>query len=284
MLEIITKIIDTSLFVINGKTIFLRDILFVVGFSIFALYIKRLLTSRVAEGYIKRLYKNSSASDHIAFLLRQTLTVAVYFAIIMVVFVVFGINLTHFTIIVSALSVGLGFGLQGVVSNFISGVILIFENSLKIGDVVRLSAGQTGVVTGVNFRTTTIKTPDDIVVMVPNSQVFTGVIENLTKNNYLLFVKVKFLIGYETDAGYLKGALRQESQTVYGKEFEKEPILSVLTLDARGVEYEYKVFYDQKYKELAAGVLLLAFLERFKKDGVKMANPKIELIKQEDQK
>jgi len=277
MLYDITKLIDISLFVINDKAIHLRDILFVVIFCIFAIYTKRLFNSRVVDGYIKK----SGASEHIAFLLKQTLTVAVYFAIIMVIFVVFGINLTHFTIIVSALSVGLGFGLQGVVSNFISGVILIFENSLKVGDVVRLSSGQTGVVTGVNFRTTTIKTGDDIVVMVPNSQVFTGVIENLTKNSYLLAVKVKFLLDFDVSTEYLKAALAQESEKLYGKKLEKEPLLCVLTLDAKGVEYEYKVFYDHKYKELSAGALLLAFFERFKKDGVKMANPKIELIKPE---
>ena len=85
-----------------------------------------------------------------------------------------GIDLTSIALLGSALAVGLGFGLQHVVSNFVSGVIILLERSLKVGDFVELESGVRGHVSEIAMRYTRISTNDSLDVVVPNSEFING--------------------------------------------------------------------------------------------------------------
>jgi small-conductance mechanosensitive channel len=92
-----------------------------------------------------------------------------------------GIELTAFAIVGSALGVGVGFGLQNIISNFISGLIVLLERPIEIGDRIEVS-GVEGVVTEVGARRTTVVTPDRIAILVPNQKFIT---DNVTNYLYL---------------------------------------------------------------------------------------------------
>jgi len=117
-----------------------------------------------------------------------------------------GIDLTTFAVIVGGLSVGLGFGLQEVVNNFISGFILLFERSLGPGDVIRIS-DETGVVQSVGIRSTTIKTRSDIDLIVPNSYFLTEIVTNLTRTERQVRVRISVGVSYSSDPREVKKAL-----------------------------------------------------------------------------
>lgn len=117
-----------------------------------------------------------------------------------------GIDLTTFAVIVGGLSVGLGFGLQEVVNNFISGFILLFERSLGPGDVIRIS-DETGVVQNVGIRSTTIKTRSDIELIVPNSYFLTEIVTNLTRTERQVRVRISVGVSYSSDPREVKKAL-----------------------------------------------------------------------------
>ena len=92
--------------------------------------------------------------------------------------VVLGVDLTKMTLLVSALGVGIGFGLQTIVNNFVCGLILLLEWPLRVGDTVELS-GQSAKITKIGLRSTTVRTPDQADMIVPNTDLITNRVTNL---------------------------------------------------------------------------------------------------------
>ncbi|MEE1888231.1 DUF3772 domain-containing protein [Pseudomonas carassii] len=116
------------------------------------------------------------------------------------------INLTSLTWVVSALSVGIGFGLQQIVQNFISGLILLTERPVKVGDWVSL-AGVEGDIRRINVRATEIQMSDRSTVIVPNSQFISQNVRNVTMANALGVVSVTLTLPLETDASHVRELL-----------------------------------------------------------------------------
>lgn len=110
-----------------------------------------------------------------------------------------GFNLTSFALVGGAIGVGVGLGLQSIVSNFISGIILLLEKSLKIGDFVDLESGVRGHVTEIGLRYTRVTTNDDVDVIVPNSEFINHRVVNWTFNNRLRRMRIPFGTAYGVD-------------------------------------------------------------------------------------
>src|SRR5262249_60444813 len=100
------------------------------------------------------------------------------------------LDLAKIGVVVAALGVGLGFGLQEIVSNFVCGIILLLERPIRIGDVVTV-AGTTGRVDRINIRATTIVNADNQSMIVPNREFITGNLVNWTHKDKILRIPIK---------------------------------------------------------------------------------------------
>ena len=107
-------------------------------------------------------------------------------------------DLAKIGVVLAALGVGLGFGLQEIVSNFVCGIILLLERPIRIGDVVTV-AGTTGKVDRINIRATTIVNGDNQSMIVPNREFITGNLVNWTLKDKILRVAIKLSVAYGTD-------------------------------------------------------------------------------------
>ncbi|MCG6930447.1 MAG: mechanosensitive ion channel [Desulfofustis sp.] len=109
-----------------------------------------------------------------------------------------GFSLNQITILGGALGVGIGFGLQAIVNNFVSGLILLFERPIKVGDMIDVD-NQLGEVKELGLRATIVQTFDNAEIVIPNSQLVTGSVINWTLANKKIRVKVPVGVAYGSD-------------------------------------------------------------------------------------
>lgn len=117
-----------------------------------------------------------------------------------------GVDLSNFALIAGALSLGVGFGLQAIVSNFVSGLIVLFERSLRIGDFVELSSGLAGEVKAINVRSTLVTTTDMVDILVPNSEFVNGQVINWTLTDASRRIHIPFGVAYGSDKDIVRKA------------------------------------------------------------------------------
>jgi small-conductance mechanosensitive channel len=125
-----------------------------------------------------------------------------------------GVPLSKFAVFAGAIGVGLGFGLQAIFSNFISGIILLFDRSLKVGDFVELEGDIRGTVRAINIRATRITTNDNIDVLVPNSEFVTKRVVNWTHGSFNRRIRVPFAVAYGVDKELVKKAALEAAGNV----------------------------------------------------------------------
>jgi len=120
-----------------------------------------------------------------------------------------GVALNKFTVLTGALGVGVGFGLQNIINNFVSGLILQFERPIRIGDIVDLGAGVTGPVTRIGIRSSTVQTFQGAEVIIPNASFISGNVTNWTLSESRRRLDLPVGVAYGTDAKLVKELLER---------------------------------------------------------------------------
>jgi len=122
-----------------------------------------------------------------------------------------GIDLSGLFVFFGFLSVGIGFGLQNITSNFISGLILLFEQHIKVGD--RVTVGETeGDVTEINIRSTTVRSLNNIAIIVPNSEFISGTVVNWSHGDPKVRLDIPIGVSYDSDLDLVLRSLREVAE------------------------------------------------------------------------
>jgi len=133
----------------------------------------------------------------------------ILFAVVVILaFTAAGISLSGLVVIFSALSLGIGLGLQPIAANFVSGLIILFDRSVKVGDFVNMEGDQFGRVKAINMRSTTVMTADGKDIIVPNTSFTENAYENWTHDSPLQRYEVDFGVAYNTDLDALVPLVR----------------------------------------------------------------------------
>jgi small-conductance mechanosensitive channel len=184
----------STTFRLGGVTISPLAIAAALGLFVLGLFITRLFRRWLETRYLPKTRLDPS--------LAATVTTAVSYVggviALMVAVSYAGIQLSQITLIASALSVGIGFGLQSVIQNFVAGLILLAGRSIRVGDWISVG-GQDGDVQRVNVRATEIRMADKSVLIVPNSDLVSKTVRNVTWNDPTGVVAINFTLGYEID-------------------------------------------------------------------------------------
>jgi small-conductance mechanosensitive channel len=187
---------------VAGVTISLTAILAALAWLIVGVLAARGAQRWLETRFMPRTGVDPSLQQSVATLMGWTLLIAaIAFALARI-----GIEPQQIALVAGALSVGIGFGLQSVVSNFVCGIILLAERPVRVGDWVVVKSEE-GIVRRISVRATEIETFDRASVIIPNSEFITGSVKNLTHSDTLGRIIVKLRVAYDSDVDAVRDLL-----------------------------------------------------------------------------
>lgn len=247
-LKVTKELLLSPLFVFNEKAITLLSILkaiaiLALGFLFGALYKRWIL--KLMQRWQNISMMSARLLSNVGYYLIVSLFIIIFFSTL-------GIDLSSLSLIAGALSLGIGFGLQNIVSNLLSGVILMFERSIRIGDIIEINSNLTGVVTDMRIRSTTIKTFDNIDIIVPNSTFIQSSVTNLTLEDRIRRLHIPFSVAYGTEVQDVKEAILGalvESPLLYLRNHpEKRADIRMTLMNSSSVDFELIVWVNPDMK------------------------------------
>ncbi len=186
-----------------------------------------------------------------------------------------GIDFSSLAIIAGALGVGIGFGLQSIVNNFVSGLILLAERPVRVGDWVSIPAGE-GIVKKINVRATEIETFDGCSIIVPNSNLITEPVKNWTHSDTMGRFTVHVSVAYDSDAEAVRVLLFQLAKAHPSVLTYPEPIVTLSKFGTYSLDFEIKgTVGDIFYGIFVASDLRMAILKAFREKGIVIPHPPV---------
>jgi len=212
---------------------------------------------------------------------RMSMARLVHYFLILVGFMIalsaLGFDLKNITILGGALGIGIGFGLQTVVSNFVCGLILLFERPLKVGDVIELD-GQRGQVKNLGLRATVVLTNDQAEVVVPNTDLISNQVTNWTLADRKMRLTIPVGVAYGSDVALVMKTLVEiaEENTLVLK--DPAPQILFSALGASSLDFDFRVWLsDYNDRRRVQSELLVEIDRRFRELDIEIPFPQSDL-------
>jgi len=247
-IELFLKSMIKPLFIYNEQPVSTIDILKVVIIFVIGFFLARFYRRRVM--FMKKRWPNMSLMS-----LKLFSNVGYYFIVMITIFIGLssvGIDFSSISMIAGALSIGIGFGLQTVVSNLVAGIILMFERSIRIGDLIQIDDVLKGSVTDMRIRSTTLRTFDGIDIVIPNSSFIQNNVINWTLEDSIRRLHIPFSVAYGSDIAHVEEVVLQALRTsdlIYEKDdIERQPTIRLELMGASSLNMELLVWIDASKK------------------------------------
>jgi len=190
---------------------------------------------------------------------------------------VLGVELRNFAIIAGALGIGIGFGLQNVVSNFASGLILLFERPVRVGDTV-IVADEWGTITKIGLRSTIMTTLDQSEMIVPNTDLVSEKVVNWTLSNPTARVIMDVGVAYGTDIASVLGILREAGMAHETTLADPPPEALFMGFGDSSLDFQLRVWVKEIQSRLQVRSTILIEIERrFRESGIEIPFPQRDL-------
>ncbi len=249
---------------IGGIVLKPTDILLAIFAFMLVLTITRFLQRRLDDRVLSKLQIDRGVQNSIT-------TGVGYLGVLIAILIsigTLGLDLSNLALIAGALSVGIGFGLQNVVQNFVAGLILLVERPIKVGDWVVVGANQ-GIVKRISVRATEIQTFQRASVIVPNGELVSSAVLNWTHKDKVGRVDVAVGVEYGTDLKKVKQALIECAQAVPNTLRYPSPVVVFKDFGASSLDFEVRVFVaDVDYSLVVASELRFMIAAKFDELGI----------------
>ncbi|WP_210394625.1 mechanosensitive ion channel domain-containing protein [Motiliproteus sediminis] len=246
---LLLKWLNYPLFSVNESPVSSFDIFWMILIVTVAGFVSRQLRRLI----IRIGTTQQTFSDAAAFTISRILHYVVMAIAVVLGLSSIGLDLSNVALVAGALSVGIGFGLQSIFNNFISGLILLFERPFKVGDLVELESGVRGRIRSINVRSTHINTWDNVDVLVPNSEFIGGRVTNYTLSDDVRRLHISFGVAYGSNKEKVRQAVLNAAKTVPYTLYEdkREPDVWLLNFGDSSLDFELVVWIH--HNRLPAG-------------------------------
>lgn len=245
---------------------------------IISLFLLFYFTSKIKKLMIKRVFPRYNMDIGVS---QSIATITSYLLIIIGLFVIFqttGIDLSAVGLLIGALGIGIGFGLQNVTNNFISGIIILFERPVKVGDRIEID-DLSGNIINISARSTTIITNDNIAVIVPNSDLVNSRVINWSHLNRNVRLNFPVGVSYKENPEIIKKLLIEVADSNPGVLKEPKPDVLFDSFGESSLDFKLRVWtadYSNTPMVLKSQ-LYYAIFEKFKEHNIEIPFPQRDL-------
>ncbi|MBT0654511.1 mechanosensitive ion channel family protein [Geomobilimonas luticola] len=271
MLEKTRGFLEIPILKLGGSPVTLWAIIQLVVLVALLFYLSGKLRTWTVEQFLNRTRMELGARQATGSIIRYTV-IAIGFVVILQTA---GIDLTALNVLAGAVGIGLGFGLQNIVNNFISGIIILFERPIKAGD--RIVVGNVeGDVVRIGGRSTTVVTNDNITIIVPNSKFITENVVNWSHNERRVRFRIPVSVAYGSDVGLVERLLLEVAAGNPDVLEKPAPGVRLMEFGDSGLCFELRVWSTTLIhrRGLLTSVLNFAIYRTFAEHGVEIPYPR----------
>ena len=271
----IVEVLQEIEFSIGKTTVNLLVVLQAI-LTIFATLFVAMWISRVVEN---KLMHASHVNMNMRVVMSKVVRIALLFIAIMIGLSAVGLDLTLLSVFGGALGVGLGFGLQRIASNYVSGFILLLDESMQIGDIVTIDDKHYGVITDLRTRYLVLKKLDGTQVIVPNESLIINAVINHSFTDRNSRVLLDIQVAYETDLEMVLALMKKVAQENVRVLVTPEPVATIKAFADSGVDLSLSIWIsDPENGQLALkSDIYIALWKAFKQNGISIPFPQREV-------
>lgn len=273
-LDPIFNILNYPIFKLGETSITPLNIIYLLLLTIILFWLSNKLKNFLIEKVLHKTALDIGAQQAIGTILRYVILLVGFLIILQTV----GINLTTLNVLAGAIGIGVGFGLQNIASNFISGLIILFERPVKVGD--RVEVGDVdGKVIAVGARSTRIRTNDNITIIVPNSKFIEENVVNWTFENKIVRFRVPIGVAYDSDLNQVKKLLLEVAAENEDVLTEPKSAVRLIKFGDSSIDLQLWVWTQTKLQRKTAFIsnLNFAIWEKFRANNIEIPFPQADL-------
>jgi small-conductance mechanosensitive channel len=237
-----------------------------------------LVASRILQFFLMRdVFSRRRVDPGIGISITRLLHYAIVLVGVILALATLGFELTNLTIIASALSVGIGFGLQTIVNNFVCGLILLFERPVRVGDTIQLG-DQWATIHNIGLRATTIQTFDRADIVVPNSDLITNQVVNWTLADRNMRIILSVGVAYGSDVPLVLQTLQECTRENRRILEDPVPLIFFMGFGDSSLDFQLRVWIDDiDYMNVVRSELNQAIDHKFRERGIEIPFPQRDL-------
>jgi small-conductance mechanosensitive channel len=265
--------LDTRLFTIGTTDVTLSAIFVFLFILLIIVVFSRLFARKLVDRILIRL----QIEEGTRYTFRRIIELTFILIGAIIAFQSIGINLSGLAVIFGLLSVGIGFGLQNITSNFVAGLILLFERPIKVGDRVTVG-GIEGDVMEINIRSTTVRSLNNIAIIVPNSEFVSSQVVNWSHGDRKIRLDIEVGVSYQSDLDTVLRSLKEVATE--NPEILRDPEPDVHLRDFGDSSWNMKLriwIDDPKRHPVVRSDINCAIVRKFRENGVEIPFPQRDL-------
>ncbi|HML78832.1 mechanosensitive ion channel family protein [Geobacter sulfurreducens] len=267
----VRQYLEIPILKLGGSPVTLWAIIQLVVLVALLFYLSGKLRTWIVEQFLTRTRMELGARQATGSIIRYTI-IAIGFIVILQTA---GIDLTALNVLAGAVGIGVGFGLQNIVNNFVSGIIILFERPIKVGDRIVVGTVE-GDVVHIGGRSTTVVTNDNITIIVPNSKFITENVVNWSHNERKVRFRIPVSVAYGSDVNLVERLLLEVAAANADVLEKPPPAVRLMEFGDSGLNFELRAWSTTLIhrRGLLTSALNYGIYKAFTENGIEIPFPR----------